>query len=258
LAEVFCIAWALANFFETGCLELNRLVAVKFLLSKAIARGATLFVASISISFTARSQDTPEWTPPAKLCSTDNHYCVAIVEKSLPDKSAKGRISSDYPETEDSTLVVSANGHVLAEYPTFGYLLSAFWRPDGKYVAVNNRRANSGDYLWVISLPNGRAIKVPEELAPGQERESLKKRSSDVLERVAQRFPKCTDIDLTKNWLEARAWKNQNELIVREDFRFFEGSKAFYVRVNEVYRIRDGKFERLPRLDIKHVRELTD
>jgi len=231
---------------------------VKFLLPKAIARGATLFAASISISFTALSQDTSEWTPPAKLCSKDNHYCVAIVERSLPDKSLKGRISSDYPETEDRTLVLSANGSVLAEYPTFGYLLGVFWSSDGKYVAVNNRRANSGDYLWVISLSDGSAIKVPEDLAPKRERDNLKKISSDVLGRVAQRFPKCTEDELTKDWLEARAWKNQYELIVREDFRFFEGSKVFYVRVNEVYRIEDGKFERLPRLDIKHVRELTD
>lgn len=111
---------------------------------------------------------------------------------------------------------------------------------------------------WVISLSNGRAITVPEDLAPEQERSGLKKRSSDVLDRVAQRFPKCTKDELTKDWLEARAWKNQNELIVREDFRFFEGSKVFYVQVNEVYRIEHGKFERLPRLDIKHVRELTD
>ena len=110
----------------------------------------------------------------------------------------------------------------------------------------------------MISLPNGSAIKVPEELAPGQERDSLKKRSSDVLRRVAQRFPKVTAGELTKNWLEARAWKNEHELIVRENFRLFEGSKVFYVRVNEAYRIEDGKFERLPRLDIKHVRELTD
>lgn len=231
---------------------------MKFGLPKAIACGATLFTASILISLNAQSKDTSDWKPPAKICSKDQSYCVAILEKSLADRSAKGRISSEYPEIEERTLVISAKGRTIAEYPTFGYLLSAFWSSDGKYVAVNNRRANSGDYLWVISLADGKAIKVPDDLAPKRERDGLQESSSDLLKRVAQRFPKCTEDELTKDWLEGRAWKNQNELIVREDLKFFAGANVFYVRVDELYRIDGGKLERLPRLDIKHVRELTD
>jgi hypothetical protein len=38
----------------------------------------------------------------------------------------------------------------VAKYRTEGYLIDAFWSPDGRYVAVDNRRANSADYLWVF------------------------------------------------------------------------------------------------------------
>jgi len=32
-------------------------------------------------------------------------------------------------------------------------------------VAINNRRANAGDYLWVISLRDGKPIKMPDDVA---------------------------------------------------------------------------------------------
>jgi hypothetical protein len=40
-----------------------------------------------------------------------------------------------------------------------GYLLDVFFSPDNAHVAINNR-PNAGDYLWVISLRNGQAIKM--------------------------------------------------------------------------------------------------
>jgi hypothetical protein len=196
--------------------------------------------------------------PPEKLCSKDNNYCVQISESALPDKSAKRRIAADYPESEDRTLVLLARGRTVAQYPTFGYLLKAFWSPDNRFVAINNRRANAGDYLWILSLSDSRAIKVPENLAPNPERRKLEVNYSDVVKQIARRFPKCTEDEVMKNWLEAQGWKTANELAVRESFRFFDGPQLMYVIVGETYRVFADKFERLTPLDIRRVRELTD
>jgi hypothetical protein len=59
------------------------------------------------------------------------------------------------------TIAVRSGKQYVAKYRTEGYLIDAFWSPDGRYVAVDNRRANSGDYLWVFRLPDGRSIKMP-------------------------------------------------------------------------------------------------
>jgi hypothetical protein len=66
---------------------------------------------------------------------------------------------------DECTLRVSAGGQTLAEFPTMGYLLNVFFSPDSAHVAINNRRANAGDYLWVISMHDGRAIKMPDDVA---------------------------------------------------------------------------------------------
>jgi hypothetical protein len=46
---------------------------------------------------------------------------------------------------DDRALVVTVLGEIIAQLPTFGYLLNAFWSPDNQYVAVNNRQGNAGD-----------------------------------------------------------------------------------------------------------------
>jgi hypothetical protein len=221
-------------------------------LCDAIICAAFLFLFSLDAS----SKNASDWTPPAKICSTDKSYCIAIAEKSLSEKSANGRIESEYPESEDRTLVVSAKDKIVAEYPTYGYLLSAFWSPDGKYVAINNRRANAGDYLWVISLPDGKAIKVPDDLAPKPERERLEKRAETVQAQITKRFSQCTADELDKSWLEATGWKDAATLAVRESFKFIPNNKTFYVVATELYHIAPNSFERLPPLEIKHVNEI--
>ena len=64
------------------------------------------------------------------------------------------------------TIAVRNGKQYVAKYPTEGYLIDAFWSPDGRYVAVDNRRANSGDYLWVFRLRDGHAIKMPVDAQP--------------------------------------------------------------------------------------------
>ena len=92
-----------------------------------------------------------EWAPPEKICSRDNKYCVQMIPK------------AGHPD--QCTLRVSSNSRILAEFATMGYLLDVFYSADEGYVAINNRRANAGDYLWIISLHDGQPLKIPEDVA---------------------------------------------------------------------------------------------
>src|SRR5213592_2269154 len=101
----------------------------------------------VSIAQCAMREDDP----PDELFSPDKRYSVKMLHTALPGSGPYGFF----------TLTVRAGDRVLSEFPTIGYLIDAFWSPDGRYVAVDNRRGNSGDYLWVFSLTDGHAIKKP-------------------------------------------------------------------------------------------------
>src|ERR1700692_2206967 len=79
--------------------------------------------------------------PLEELYSLDKRYSVTILHSALP--------GSD-PYNGFFTIAMRRGKRELAKYPTQGYLIDAFWSPDGSYVAVDNRRGNSGDYLWVF------------------------------------------------------------------------------------------------------------
>jgi hypothetical protein len=225
-------------------------LAVAELLATNMAQLNLAATSPSSATAKTKTEGSADWEPPEELCSEDNNYCIKIIDAELPDKSAKGRIASDYPETETGTLVVSAKGQILAKYPTFGYLLSAFWSPDDGYVAVNNRRANGGDYIWILSLRDGAAIKVPEDLAPKSERRRLVTNYLEAVKKIRRTCPKCTEDNVTKSWLEARGWKGTNELTVRQDFRFVYGAETVSFTVSETYRVSADRFELRPAFDI--------
>ncbi len=154
-----------------------------------------------------------EWKPSTELCSADHTYCVKIVA-----------------ETQDSDhrkLIVSSKGRVLAQFPTFGYLMDAFWSPDNKYLAITNRRANAGDYLWVISLSDGAALKMPDDLATEIGKKSLGQISGDdpwgkTVREVTTRYPECTQDRLDHKFLFAQGWKGASELLVSEELQFLK------------------------------------
>ena len=185
-------------------------------------------------------------TPPSKICDLSGERCVRLVSNGQP-KATDG----------DCALVISSKGKDLSRSSTYGYLLSAVWSPDGKYVAVNNRRANAGDYVWIFSLTNGAAIKVPGDIAAEQKRTMMATDHSKVVKEITRRFPSCIADTLRKSSLTARSWRNPNELIVREDF-IFDAPAVMFVTVEENYRIEGGKFELLPQLIVRRVRELRD
>src|SRR5438105_15958612 len=148
-------------------------VVVLLLLSIADARGAG----------NQSSQKANEPGPPAEVCSRDNKYCVHMIP------------TPGHPD--ECTLRISASGTTMAEFPTMGYLLDVFFSPDDAHVAINNRRANAGDYLSVISLPEGRALKAPDDVAADLGKRELGKIKRDYgLESTPEMLalcPTCTE-----------------------------------------------------------------
>jgi tetratricopeptide (TPR) repeat protein len=158
-----------------------------------------------------KSSAQTAWKPSTELCSVDHEYCVKIVAKTQ--------------DSDHRTLTVSSKARVLAQFPTFGYLMAAFWSPDNKYVAINNRRANAGDYLWVISLSDGAALKIPDDLASETGKKNLGHINGDdpwgkTVREVTTRFTECAHDRLDHQFLFAQGWKGASELVVLEELQF--------------------------------------
>ena len=113
--------------------------------------------------------------PPEELYSPDHRYSISILHSTSP--------GSD-PNDAFFTIAVRSGDRYISKYPTEGYLIDAFWSPDGKYVAVDNRRANSGDYLWVFRLKDGRAIKMPVDAGTKHPAEHYEKYAEQAVKRV--------------------------------------------------------------------------
>jgi hypothetical protein len=92
--------------------------------------------------------------PSSDISSPDGVYSLRISNTAVP--------GSD-PYKGFYALELSRRGNVLSKHATEGYLLEAFWSKDGKFVAVNNRRGSSGDYLWIFRLSDGKALKEPND-----------------------------------------------------------------------------------------------
>jgi hypothetical protein len=193
----------------------------KFLLSGLIL---------VSVAYGADTRHTRsqkannESGPPSRVCSNDNKYCVSMVA------------TAGHPD--ECTLRVLAGGKKLAEFPTMGYLLNVFFSPNNAYVAINNRRANSGDYLWVISLRDGKAIKTPDDVAEDTGKTELGKIAGDHWSDqsstgVIALCPTCTSDDLRHSFLFSTGWTSSGELNITEEFEFSKG----WIAVNNVCRL---------------------
>jgi hypothetical protein len=66
-------------------------------------------------------------------------------------------------DEEAQALELRRGPKVIASYPASGYVKEAYWSPEGKWVAVNVRDANSGDYIWVLEVANGALVRKPSE-----------------------------------------------------------------------------------------------
>lgn len=153
---------------------------------------------------------------PRQLCSSGSTYCVKIVPTSLPGSN---------PYNEFYTIVIARHGNILSKFPTQGYLINALWSPDGKYVAVNNRRANSGDYLWIFRLSDGKPLKRPRD-------EDVE----NIVSQVTHRYSQFAMDTLNRRYTLARRWKNAHDLEVRTKLQFFNLDDAV-LHVDEVYTV---------------------
>jgi hypothetical protein len=205
-----------------------------------IRKGAAIVLA-LALAQALQAQDDHS-TLSKELCSPDQNSCVKIA----PAESRKG--------SDDKNLIVTSNGRTLGQYSTFGYLLHAFWSP--QYVAVNNRRANTGDYLWVISLADGGTLKVPEVDAQGDSWEA-------TMQQITARWPDLAKDGNYKAWLQTRGWKSAAELNVVETVQF--RTLRAWVEVQKIYSVNDGKvvltgqtFERLTQQEEKDRRMASE
>lgn len=162
--------------------------------------------------------------PPSRVCSRDSKYCVDMIA------------TAGHPD--ECTLRVSAGGKILAEFPTMGYLLDVFFSPDNAYVAINNRRANAGDYLWVISLRDGKPIKIPDDVAEDVGKKEAGRIAGDhwsdqSIPEIITLCPTCTNDDLRHSFLFSTGWTSSGELKVVEEFEFSNG----WIAVNNLCRL---------------------
>ena len=153
------------------------------------------------VFFAAAAVALPEVEQRDRLAAPDGQHSVEILHTALP--------GSD-PDDGFFTITVQAAGRVLARYPTEGYLTAACWSPDGRFVAVNNRRGTYGDYVWVFRVHDGHALKQPSDASPvpGQPIYS----SDALLARVREKFPEYRDAGYYKFGAHAEHWTGPNEL----------------------------------------------
>jgi hypothetical protein len=149
-----------------------------------------------------------------KIVSPNELHAIEIVQEPFPGAD---------PVTGDSTLILFKRGRAILKAPTTGYIINALWSSDGKHVAVNNRRGNSGDYLWVFSLARGRAVKKPDDESFPFPRRQVTKVCLD-----------CDEASFDKDLSFANVWKSANQLQVESRWRYYR--TALIVR-HAVYRV---------------------
>jgi hypothetical protein len=158
--------------------------------------------------------------PPSEISSPDRVYSVQILHTALPG-------SDSY--IGFYTITVSRLGTVFSKYATEGYLLEAFWATDGKFVAVNNRRSNSGDYLWIFRLSDGKALRVPnDDEAPS------------FVSRVQAKFHELSNKSFNRRYTLARGWETSRQLRVRTNLEFFNLDQA-EIQIDQVCSIEGEK-----------------
>jgi hypothetical protein len=138
--------------------------------------------------------------------SPDHRYSVEIV-RPADDK--------EWTQTEfPFTLVIRDRGKRIASHKTIGYLWGAPLWTD-KYVAINNRRGNAGDYLWVFRLIDGKCVKP----ADGGFVRDISARAETAFHALDARTK--DERRLRKGYLMAVGWRSSDELIVEVTHAYF-------------------------------------
>ena len=191
-----------------------------------------LLVAFVVATFVSSAATAAEDNPPEELYSPDGRHSVKILHSALPGAD---------PYDGFFTIAVCSGEQYLAKYPTIGFLIDAFWSADGKSVAVDNRRANSGDYLWVFRLSDGRAIRMPVDAAPGHPEDAYEKYTADLVQRVTRKFSELTYDEFRKLFTFAKGWTDSGELIVKTNFAFRNLPENQVAILLQTFEIADNK-----------------
>ena len=140
---------------------------------------------------------------------------------------------------DDCSIAVYRGLQEVSEFGTFGYLEDAFWSPDGKYVAVNNRRANSGDYLWVFRLSDGHTIKKPVDANAKASGEPYEAYTRKLVKLVTPKYPKQTDDTFRKEFTFATGWTADGKLSVESDLQFNHSDRV--VQILQTFTVKADK-----------------
>ena len=195
---------------------------------------ARVFLAALAVVMLLSSTSImAEESQPEGLGSPDGRHSVVILDRAL---------SGADPHNGFFTLVVRRGGKSLARYPTIGYLTDAFWSADGKYVAVNNRRGNSGDYLWVFRLGDGHAVRMPvdarAERHPGT---AYGKYMENLLRPVRSQLPALATDELRKLFTFAKGWTESGDLLVKTNLAFRNLPEGQIAVLLQTFRVTGGK-----------------
>jgi len=100
--------------------------------------------------------------------------CGNVGRSAIPDHALLVSPSEEYSvqvsqsggaHTFSENLFILHHGAIVAHYPFEGELVSAYWSPSEKYLAINNHSGTSGWWLWIVRLKDGHLVRAGQKSA---------------------------------------------------------------------------------------------
>ena len=112
-------------------------------------------------------------------------------------------------------LIIRKQGKAMIDEEAMGYPLKALWSPGGGFLAFNERRGNSGDYLWIFDLQSGKTLKRPDDPAWSK----IGGEGSEAIHKTAAAKWGAA-ISITHGWDTAAGWEKEGVLVVNMSVNF--------------------------------------
>lgn len=167
--------------------------------------------------------------PPQQVNSPDEKFSVVMEPAAPGDEDSIQRM-----------LVIREGKKEIAKKATIGFLVNAFWNETEKYVAITNRTATSGDYVWIFSLPSGECVKEPDiDLQPSDPFDFLNEAASKAIHKLAN----VKDDDLAHYRIIARGWTKDGNLLLTVGLNYQYRGVSDWYDYDAVVRMAGPKFE---------------